>query len=334
MISALTWLPKGAAKAVPTVAEPTPEELEAMREQFEAEQGDDDDDELDEPSSDDSSDDDMGEEGAEAAVAKAKAMAAAVASSRSGAAAGASSNAGGLEDALRELDMEHYDDSDDDETAVINRVLGTSGKGRLEYTEGDDPYVTLHEDDDASEKEDFTIRPTDLIILSAKNEDDVSNLEVWIYEEAGEDGEANLYVHHDVLLPALPLCLAWLDCDPKGSTDKRNLVATGTMEPGIEIWDLDVIDSVEPLACLGGEDKSTPEPDAGASSGDKKKKKVRIDCASADGDDPHHVHTCARVSVALFCAPYTCNVACGSVQRGSRGPIGLRPALSAHGSLS
>lgn len=298
MISALSWLPKGAAKAVPTVAEPTEEELAAMREQMEAEAADmDDDDELDEPSSDadadDSSDGGMGEDlTAEEAVAKARAAAAALTSSRSGAKAagkkkggkGSSTAADGLDEALRELDMEHYDDSDDDEVAVINRVLGVSGKGRLEYTEGDDPYVTLHNDeDDASEKDDFTIRPTDLIILSAKNEDDVSNLEVWIYEEGGEDGEANLYVHHDVLLPALPLALAWLNCDPSGSTQPRNLVATGTMEPGIEIWDLDVIDSVEPLACLGGVERSMQAEEAstsaagedGSKGGDKKKKKVR-----------------------------------------------------------
>ena len=44
------------------------------------------------------------------------------------------------------------------------------------------------------------------MLLAARTEDDVSHLEVWVYEEArGEDGEANLFVHHDVLLPgALP----------------------------------------------------------------------------------------------------------------------------------
>ena len=35
MISALCWVPKGAAKAMPDVAEPSPEELEALREQAE-----------------------------------------------------------------------------------------------------------------------------------------------------------------------------------------------------------------------------------------------------------------------------------------------------------
>ena len=37
-----------------------------------------------------------------------------------------------------------------------------------------------------------------------------------MYEEPGEDGEGNLYVHHNVMLPAFPLSVAWLDCDPAG----------------------------------------------------------------------------------------------------------------------
>lgn len=42
----------------------------------------------------------------------------------------------------------------------------------------------------------------DLVLLAARTEDDVSHLEVWVYEEASDaDGEANLYVHHDLLLP-------------------------------------------------------------------------------------------------------------------------------------
>jgi hypothetical protein len=40
--------------------------------------------------------------------------------------------------------------------------------------------------------------------------------QVWVYEEADERGPANLYVHHSLLLPAFPLALTWLDCDPSG----------------------------------------------------------------------------------------------------------------------
>ncbi len=275
---------------MPVVAQPTEEELEAMRAQLEAEG---DDDEGSEPSGSDSdmdSDDDEPKDGetVEEAVARARAVASAMASNRAAASGGTGGTAatGALETAMRELDMDHYDDSgSDDDANLINRVLGTSGRTRLEYADGEpDPYLKLDGDDDEdSEIEDFTLRPTDLIILSAKNEDDVSNLEVWVYEEADASGEANLYVHHEVLLPAFPLCLAWMDCDPKGlDTGRRNLVAVGTMEPGIEIWDLDVVDSVEPLATLGGVDMSAAGPAAAAEgeegeggAAEKKRKKVR-----------------------------------------------------------
>jgi periodic tryptophan protein 1 len=39
-------------------------------------------------------------------------------------------------------------------------------------------------------------------------------------------------------------------------TSKANMVAISSMEPGIEIWDLDVTDQVEPVATLGGIDST------------------------------------------------------------------------------
>ena len=39
-----------------------------------------------------------------------------------------------------------------------------------------------------------------------------------MYEEADEETEDNLYVHHDVIVPYFPLSVAWLDLDPGGVT--------------------------------------------------------------------------------------------------------------------
>jgi periodic tryptophan protein 1 len=65
-------------------------------------------------------------------------------------------------------------------------------------------------------------------------------------------------VHHDISLPAFPLALAWMDlapCAPEedGNVPVKNFVAVGTFKPGIEIWNLDVMDPLEPDATLGGE---------------------------------------------------------------------------------
>jgi periodic tryptophan protein 1 len=61
--------------------------------------------------------------------------------------------------------------------------------------------------EDLSDIEDFTIRETDALIIATHNEEDISYLDVFIYEES----EENLYVHHDIILPAFPLSVAWLD---------------------------------------------------------------------------------------------------------------------------
>jgi periodic tryptophan protein 1 len=85
----------------------------------------------------------------------------------------------------------------------------------------------------------MTIKPTDLMVVCAYNEDDVNSLQVNLLEET-EDGDLNMFVHHEVPLADFPLCTAWMDFNLKGG-DKGNFVAVGTMDPAIEIWDLDIV---------------------------------------------------------------------------------------------
>jgi periodic tryptophan protein 1 len=301
MISALAWVPRGAAKATPTQAEVDAAELEAMKQQLEA-QGVDEGDDADDGEEDEEEDSEGDEEnsagmsedsedeaaGAETAVAQAKAVATALrnASGKKSKRDRSGTAADGLDQALAELDMDNYDNEDAAVPNVVSRAMG----GKLEMLGDDDPYLVLGDSDEDSEIEDLELKPDDLLILAARSEDDIHNLEVWVYEEPDQLGyEANVYVHHEVVLPAFPLCLAWLDLNPSlpnPASARGNLIAVGSMEPGIEIWDLDVIDAVEPAAVLGGEDTAAmkaalEDAKQAATKGgeeklDKKKKKVGV----------------------------------------------------------
>ena len=61
-------------------------------------------------------------------------------------------------------------------------------------------------EDSEEEKEDYTIRNTDSIIVTANAENDHSSLEVYIYDHSSSD----LYVHHEIILGSYPLCLEWI----------------------------------------------------------------------------------------------------------------------------
>lgn len=75
-----------------------------------------------------------------------------------------------------------------------------------EGMEGDGEQYPSEYSDSDEEKDDFTIRKSDNLIVAATAEDDHSNLEVYIYDHKTGD----LYVHHEIILGALPLCMEWL----------------------------------------------------------------------------------------------------------------------------
>lgn len=128
--------------------------------------------------------------------------------------------------------------------------------------EGDDD-----EEDEENEIEDNRIQTSDSVLLTAvTTQEEQSELQVWVLSHDPADDSA-FYLHHDIVLPEMPLCLAWMDIPPflqttasaenTAQTGLGNYVAIGTFSPAIEIWNLDVLDPLEPTAVLGGVAETT-----------------------------------------------------------------------------
>ncbi|XP_030745793.1 periodic tryptophan protein 1 homolog [Sitophilus oryzae] len=141
------------------------------------------------------------------------------------------------ENSLDEFNLEGYDQDDETQTA---QALGIHSLAELP-TEAEDHFS----ESDDSEKEDDLIKETDNLILVGHVEGDASMLEVYVYNEE----EESFYVHHDILLPAFPLCIEWLNYEPQ--QPKGNYCAIGTMSPIIGIWDIDIMNCIEPAFKLG-----------------------------------------------------------------------------------
>lgn len=142
----------------------------------------------------------------------------------------------------------------------------------------------LKEDDD-DEREELEVLPTDNLIVVAKTEDEISQLEIYVYDESQE----NLYAHHDLMLPNFPLCLEWLDFPPASSSSSKstpglngsdtpgfgNYIAVGTLDPEIEIWSVDVIEAMYPASILGRPDQTKAHVPVPSGTGKKKRKKPK-----------------------------------------------------------
>jgi len=105
-------------------------------------------------------------------------------------------------------------------------------------------------------------------------------LEVYIYDHKSSD----MYVHHEIMLGAYPLCLEWMNTWRKQTV---NNVIVGTFLPEIEIWDLNT-ETVEPLAILGSVHKS-----------EQAKKSGKFVKKFKKGEDDIGTHTEAVMSLSL-----------------------------------
>ena len=89
------------------------------------------------------------------------------------------------------------------------------------------------------------ISSDDNLILAGKVDGDFSSLEVWVYnEKLGNDG---LFCHHEYILPSLPLTVEYV-----GGVEGKNLAAVGGFDASLSLWDLDVMDTLDPHYLVKG----------------------------------------------------------------------------------
>jgi hypothetical protein len=169
------------------------------------------------------------------------------------------------------------DDDDDSKATALPRSSNVDEEGLIDVGEiladdldtlalfksnSDDPYLSANVDAnetfDAEELDDLVVRPTDALIIAAKSGEDASMLEFHLLEDDAQASDSeesykpHYYVHHDLVLPTLPLCTAYTALDIDSS--RLNLVAVGCFSPGIDIWDVDRVNVLEPVISLGGYD--------------------------------------------------------------------------------
>lgn len=170
---------------------------------------------------------------------------------------------------MREYGLDNYDEEDREdsenrdgiaadlsETESNNGEATTRGPLRgladdiasLTYhtSNNEDPYLN-HEvaNDDDEDEEELIIKPTDNLIVAGHVSKDESSIEVYVYDSV----QNHFYLHHDIIQSDYPCCVRWIG---HVRNQSRNVAAAGYMNPEICLWDLDVIDVLEPIERLAG----------------------------------------------------------------------------------
>jgi len=148
--------------------------------------------------------------------------------------------------------MDEEPDEDNEKVGIADVLADDLDGLKFHKSNRDDPYIKNKDEVyDEDELDDMTYRDTDMPLVALRAGEDISQMEVYIYEDVDDD-EPNLYLHHETVLPAFPLCVAWSSYHPTLGYSRGNLAAVGSFLYGIDVWDLNDVDSLEPLLSLGG----------------------------------------------------------------------------------
>lgn len=109
-----------------------------------------------------------------------------------------------------------------------------------------DPNIKLDKFTDSEEEDALQIKEGDSLLATTIIEDDVATLQVYLYSI--EDG--SFYVHHDIIIGDYPLCSEWTSLG-SFNENNNNVVVIGSFNGEINLWNLDYIESIDPILTLG-----------------------------------------------------------------------------------
>jgi periodic tryptophan protein 1 len=137
-----------------------------------------------------------------------------------------------------EFNMDNYDEEDaTDKSHMFSHI-----DADLELAKQKDAYMN-DEIDDSEDEEYYDIKDTDVLFVAANVEEDACTVEVYLHDTI----EGGMYVHHDFMIASYPLALEYIPV----LQGRRSLLAVGSFDPKIDIWELSVHDPVDPIIQLG-----------------------------------------------------------------------------------
>ncbi|VEV59299.1 periodic tryptophan protein 1, putative [Plasmodium vinckei vinckei] len=167
-------------------------------------------------------------------------------------------------------DDESSDDSDVDDISrkrkkkdkyMINSIFQNEKKSKKIISED----LIISDDKKYIYEDELNIEKTDSIILNGKIYNDVGTLELHIFNY----DESIFNIYDDTIIDNYPLCMDVVNSSYYKNT---NLVAIGTLDKNIGLWDIHSMDSLEPVCYLGSQDNIYDEIHL---NGKKKKKNAK-----------------------------------------------------------
>ena len=170
-----------------------------------------------------------------------------------------------------EFNMDNYDEEDNVGLNYFSHI-----DADLKLSGSKDPAQNYDAASDSEDEDFYTVKRSDLMFAAATAEEDQCYVDVYVHDTVSY----GLFVRQNFDLGSFPLCLEFISSFK--NRDDACLLAVGTFDRAIELWDLRNLHADEPAAFLG----------ANPSKKKTKSKKPSIPANQSHSDAVLSLHAC------------------------------------------